>query len=593
MRSPEVVLATAQGSARIRPTPPARCAPEALERIAALARRRALGREPSRVVTEGAVAGRRRRSPPTRPPRRSGAWSARPSPSTPVASLLIDTDGPRPRRRRLAPALGQDERAPARPARGRGTGAAAGPRRRRRAEERSPPLDPDGTVLSPAAPAASARSSPATSPRATAPATCCSPAARARSAEGDELVAELAELGCEARGRVACDVSDRDQLEALLGAIPAEHPLGAVIHCAGVLADGRHRVADPEQLERRLAPKADAAWHLHELTEELDLSHFVLFSSAAGTLGNPGQGNYAAANAFLDALAQHRRAEGLPGDLDRLGPVGGGERADCPLERGRPGADGRSGLSALSTERGPGALRRRSRRSRALRRRRAARVGRPARPGRGRCPAADPDRLVPAEAPPAGRRPRIARQAPRQRRPQPSATAFVLDLVRDAGRGRARPRLGATRSTPAAPSRTSASTRWPRSSCATGSAPRPGCGCRRRWSSTTPLRRPSPRYVLGQVDGGIGRGHRGRARVRPARGGAGDPRRGENVTSWRRGFAASTRAATRCSRTAASTSGNGAGNAVATTDFEVASDDELFELIDRRGGRRERRGEAP
>jgi acyl transferase domain-containing protein/NAD(P)-dependent dehydrogenase (short-subunit alcohol dehydrogenase family)/acyl carrier protein len=133
-----------------------------------------------------------------------------------------------------------------------------------------------------------------------------------RAAGAQELVAELAELGCEVRV-VACDVTDRGEVAALIDSIPPEHPLRVVIHAAGVLEDGLMQSLTPEQLERVMLPKVDAALHLHELTRELELSEFVLFSSAAALLGGAGQANYAAANAFLDALAQHRRAHGLPG----------------------------------------------------------------------------------------------------------------------------------------------------------------------------------------------------------------------------------------------------------------------------------------
>ncbi|WP_344039667.1 type I polyketide synthase, partial [Saccharothrix xinjiangensis] len=124
-----------------------------------------------------------------------------------------------------------------------------------------------------------------------------------------ELVADLEAAGALVTA-AACDVSDRDALARALDLVPAGFPLRGVVHAAGAVADGIVESLTPEQVDAVLAPKVDAAWHLHELTG--DLSRFVLFSSAAGVFGTPGQGNYAAANAALDALARHRRAAGLP-----------------------------------------------------------------------------------------------------------------------------------------------------------------------------------------------------------------------------------------------------------------------------------------
>ncbi|HET6843609.1 MAG TPA: type I polyketide synthase, partial [Candidatus Angelobacter sp.] len=174
-------------------------------------------------------------------------------------------------------------------------------------------------------------------------------AAKAKGAK--ELVAELEALGAKAK-LSACDVSDRAQLQKLLGGLPKSHPLGAVIHAAGVLDDATLTSLSPEQIERVFAPKADAAWHLHELTKETELSAFVCFSSAAGALGAPGQANYAAANSFLDALAQSRAAEDLPASSIAWGLWQHQSAMSEGLGEAELARLARAGIAALSDEQG-------------------------------------------------------------------------------------------------------------------------------------------------------------------------------------------------------------------------------------------------
>ncbi|MDQ3787526.1 MAG: type I polyketide synthase, partial [Actinomycetota bacterium] len=173
---------------------------------------------------------------------------------------------------------------------------------------------------------------------------------RGLAADGaEELRAELTELGADVRIE-ACDAADRDALAALLDSL--EHPLTSVIHTAGVLSDGVLASQDADTLAKVMKPKVDAAWNLHELTKHMDLSAFVLFSSAAGILGGPGQSNYAAANAFLDALAQHRRDQGLPATsvawgvwAERSGMTGHLDEADLARMA-------RSGMEPIELEQG-------------------------------------------------------------------------------------------------------------------------------------------------------------------------------------------------------------------------------------------------
>ncbi|NKZ09055.1 SDR family NAD(P)-dependent oxidoreductase [Actinomadura latina] len=173
---------------------------------------------------------------------------------------------------------------------------------------------------------------------------------RGPAADGAQaLVAGLEEAGAVVRV-VACDVSDRSAVADLVASVPQEFELRGVVHAAGVLDDGVIGSLTPERMDRVLAAKADAAWFLHEATAEQELTLFAVVSSLSGVLGAPGQGNYAAANTFLDALAAHRRSLGLAGQS-----VSWGLWALDSGMTSRLGTDGvaqkrAEGVLALSTE---------------------------------------------------------------------------------------------------------------------------------------------------------------------------------------------------------------------------------------------------
>ncbi|WP_128382152.1 SDR family NAD(P)-dependent oxidoreductase, partial [Streptomyces cavernae] len=134
---------------------------------------------------------------------------------------------------------------------------------------------------------------------------------RSHRPEADAVTAELVAAGAQVDVR-ACDIGDENAVRELLAAATTGRRLAGVVHAAGTVADGVVTSLDTDALTAVLRPKADGAWHLHRLTQGLDLRLFAVFSSASATFGSAGQANYAAANTFLDALAEHRRAHRMP-----------------------------------------------------------------------------------------------------------------------------------------------------------------------------------------------------------------------------------------------------------------------------------------
>ncbi|MDF3291314.1 type I polyketide synthase [Streptomyces silvisoli] len=263
--------------------------------------------------------------------------------------VLVDTDRTDASNRALAPALATDEPQLALRA---GTAHAFRLARVAAVEEAAPDLDGNGTVLITGATGTLGRLFARHLVTERGARHLLLTSRRGGSAEGaEELAAELRELGATVTW-AACDAADREALAETLATIPDGHPLTAVIHTAGVLDDGVIDSLTGERIDRVLRPKADAAWHLHELTRDRELSAFVLFSSVGGLFGGAGQGNYAAANTFLDALAEHRNAQGLPASSLAWGLWGAGDGMAGSLTEADLNRMARAGVAPLPSDEG-------------------------------------------------------------------------------------------------------------------------------------------------------------------------------------------------------------------------------------------------
>ncbi|WP_267888504.1 type I polyketide synthase [Nocardia yamanashiensis] len=175
---------------------------------------------------------------------------------------------------------------------------------------------------------------------------------RGADAPGAAAVAdELGAAGAHVR-IVACDIADRDAVRNLISRITAEGQLTGVVHAAGVIDDGVIESLTADRLRSVMAPKVDGGWNLHEATSDLELPVFAVFSSIVGTLGMPGQSNYAAGNRFLDGLISYRRALGLSGVSLAWGLWDRATGMTEHLDAAAVGRMRREGVAALSTRQG-------------------------------------------------------------------------------------------------------------------------------------------------------------------------------------------------------------------------------------------------
>ena len=271
-----------------------------------------------------------------------------------------------------------------------------------------------------------------------------------------------------------------------------------MIHAAGVLDDATVQALTPERFDTVLRPKADAAWNLHELTRDADLAEFVLFSSVAGTLGSAGQANYAAANTYLDSLAVHRRAHGLPATSLAWGLWDQASGMTGHLDRADLSRVSRAHVTALSTNEALPLFDAALRSSRPLVV--PARLDTTTLRG-GTDPVGLPPllrglvrvrhlRQVGAQASAASMSARWQQRLAGL--PDAERRETLLQTVRLRGGDRTGPHLTVGHQAANRPSRTSGSTRWPRSSSVTGWAPHWAFACPAPWSSTVPLRLRSP-----------------------------------------------------------------------------------------------------